>query len=154
MNYIKWFDEVDLNDIKLVGGKNASIGAMLRELPAKDIRVPMGFAITSDAYWHYIEFNKLLEPMETILASVHSIDDIKAVQDAGCQIRNLITNGFVPNDLQHEIITCYQELSKRYAVEAVDVAVRSSATAEDLPTASFAGQQETYLNVRGSRRVD
>ena len=105
MNYIKWFDEVDLNDINLVGGKNASIGAMIRELSAQDIRVPMGFAITSDAYWHYIEFNKLLEPIKTILSSIHSIDDINAVQDAGCQIRNLITNGLLPSDLKNEIIT-------------------------------------------------
>lgn len=150
MNYIKWFDEVDLKDVQLVGGKNASIGTMIRELSTKGIRVPMGFAITSKAYWHYIEVNKLIEPMKISLATIHSIDDIKAVQTAGRQIRDLINSGSIPEDLKTEIVECYHELSHKYATDAVDVAVRSSATAEDLPTASFAGQQETFLNVRGS----
>ena len=150
MNYIKWFDAVDLNDVQLVGGKNASIGTMIRELSTQGIRVPMGFAITSHAYWHYLEFNKISDPMKHALAAIRSIDDIKAVQAAGRQIRDLINKGSMPEDLKNEIIISYHELSKKYGAQEVDVAVRSSATAEDLPTASFAGQQETYLNVRGS----
>jgi phosphoenolpyruvate synthase len=153
MNYIKWFDEVDLKDVPLVGGKNASIGAMVRELAAQGIRVPMGFAITSQAYWHYIESNKLSEPMQKSLAAIGTINDIKAVQAAGRSIRELIVQGSMPDDLKKEIVASYQKLSHTYGTEELDVAVRSSATAEDLPTASFAGQQETYLNISGSDKL-
>lgn len=150
MNYIKWFDEVDLNDVPMVGGKNASIGTMIRELAAQGIQVPMGFAITSHAYRYYIEYNKLNEPMKNCLAAIGSINDIQAVAAAGQQIRGLITHGSMPDDLQKEILACYQKLSRMYGTHELGVAVRSSATAEDLPTASFAGQQETYLNVQGT----
>lgn len=149
MNYIKWFDTVNLDDVGLVGGKNASLGALIRELSGQGIPVPMGYAITAKAYWHYIESNQLLEPISALLTSITSLDDIKALQEAGLKIRNLIKQAVIPDDMAHEIVSCYHELSKRYGVAQVDVAVRSSATAEDLPTASFAGQQETFLNVCG-----
>jgi pyruvate,water dikinase len=149
MNYIKWFNEVSIDDVALVGGKNASIGTMIRELETQNIRVPMGFAIISQAYWYYIEYNKLTEPIRTCLHSMGSIEDIKNVQKTGKFIRNLITKGSMPDDLAQEIIASYQKLSCMYNGDNIDVAVRSSATAEDLPTASFAGQQETYLNIRG-----
>lgn len=153
MNYIKWFNEVSIDDVALVGGKNASIGTMIRELAAQNIRVPMGFAITSQAYWHYIEYNNLAEPIRSCLASMGPIADIKNVQKAGKSIRDLITNGSMPDDLVQEIVASYQKLSYMYKSDNLDVAVRSSATAEDLPTASFAGQQETYLNIRGVEQL-
>ncbi len=153
MNYIKWFNTIGLEDIKDVGGKNASIGQMITELSDKGIRVPMGFAITSDAYWHYVKVNKLLEPMKTLLESIASIDDIQAISDVGQQIRDLFEVATIPDDLKEAIVTSYHELSKRYGVDTLDVAVRSSATAEDLPTASFAGQQETYLHVQGDEHL-
>lgn len=153
MNYIKWFNEVSIDDVGLVGGKNASIGTMIRELAAQNIRVPMGFAITSQAYWYYIEHNKLTEPIHSCLASMGPIADIKNVQKSGKCIRDLIIQATMPDDLEKEIISCYQELSRKYKVKDLDVAVRSSATVEDLPTASFAGQQETYLNIRGAEQL-
>ena len=149
MNYIKWFDEIDLDDVSIVGGKNASIGTMVRELSSKGIRVPMGFAITAQAYWRFIDHNKMRDLIESNLSMLKSIQDIENVQRVGSTIRQMFINGQVPDDLEQEIIASYKKLSQLYTEDELAVAVRSSATAEDLPTASFAGQQETYLNIRG-----
>ncbi|MCX5921789.1 MAG: phosphoenolpyruvate synthase [Candidatus Dependentiae bacterium] len=149
MKFIKRFDEVCMQDIAQVGGKNASLGEMIGALSKQGVRLPTGFAITSDAYWHYLEFNHLLEPMKKIMATLVDVRDFAKLKEVGRSIRTMLEKATMPDDLAQEIAASYQALSKQYGVDACDVAVRSSATAEDLPTASFAGQQETYLNIRG-----
>lgn len=153
MRYIKYFEDVSLNDVKTVGGKNASLGEMITQLSSQGIRVPTGFAITADAYWHYLNENKLLEKMKHIMSQLHDTNDMHLLHTIGSDIRKLIMNGHIPDDLGKEIINAYHELSRRYGKDEVDVAVRSSATAEDLPTASFAGQQDTFLNVVGDTEL-
>lgn len=149
MGFIKKFETIGMQDIASVGGKNASLGQMITGLSARGITVPTGFAITSAAYWHYINHNKFEESLRNLMNQIGSASDIKIVQTAGSKARDLLANGNMPDDLAQEIITAYHDLSQHYEQENVDVAVRSSATAEDLPTASFAGQQETYLNITG-----
>lgn len=150
MQFIKPFEDIGLDDIALVGGKNASLGQMISSLSEKGIRVPHGFAITASAYWYFLEANKLLEPMREIVGTLADIRDLPRLRAVGAKVRGLIEQAKMPDDLAKEIKQAYKELSKRYGQEAIDVAVRSSATAEDLPTASFAGQQETYLNIQGN----
>ncbi len=150
MRYIKYFDEIRLTDVNKVGGKNASLGEMITQLSSQKIRVPTGFAITADAYWHYITENKLLAKMKQIMSKLHGA---KNVHKVGSEIRKLIMSGKIPDDLAQEITSAYHELSARYKKDNIDVAVRSSATAEDLPTASFAGQQDTFLNVVGNKKL-
>ena len=149
MKYIKFFDEIDLQDIHLVGGKNASIGQMIQNLKEKNIRVPEGFAITSDAYWYVVKSNNLLSRMHSLMQQLSDLSDLSLLEKIGPQIRKLIINAELPKDLAKEIESAYNMLSKIYSKKEIDVAVRSSATAEDLPFASFAGQQETYLNIKG-----
>src|SRR5579863_2525598 len=149
MHYIKYFEEIRLTDVKTVGGENASLGEMITQLSSQGIRVPTGFAVTADAYWYYLTSNKLVERIQQIMSQLHDASDVAVLHNVGSEIRNLIINGQMPDDLAQEIISAYHELSRRYGVDEVDVAVRSSATAEDLPTASFAGQQDTFLNVVG-----
>jgi len=149
MRYIKYFEDIRLSDVKTVGGKNASLGEMITQLSSQGIRVPTGFAITADAYWHYLESNQLLEKMKQIMNQLHDSDNVAVLQKVGSDIRHLILNGRMPDDLVEEVTTAYHKLSQHYGVHECDVAVRSSATAEDLPTASFAGQQDTFLNVSG-----
>ena len=136
-------------DVKLVGGKNASLGEMIAHLKNQGVRVPEGFATTASAYWDYIAANgieaKLRDRLEALTAGKASL------QEVGADIRRLFLEGEFPEPLANAINQSYWELSRRAGVEAVSVAVRSSATAEDLPQASFAGQQETFLNVRGER---
>jgi pyruvate, water dikinase len=141
-------DQVGMKDIDLVGGKNASLGEMLQNLTKLGVSIPGGFVITVNAYQEFIRHNNL---DEKIRAFVKQIDytSVESLRRAGLQIRNVIRNGRFPSELSQEIIDCYYDLSRKYDQEGTDVAVRSSATAEDLPDASFAGQQETYLNVRG-----
>ncbi|BDC34416.1 phosphoenolpyruvate synthase [Candidatus Dependentiae bacterium Noda2021] len=146
MNYIKRFDEIGLQDIGLVGGKNASLGQMIVDLTQKGIAVPHGFAITARAYWHFISFNSLLETLKQIRGAIN-VSDPESLRSGAQHIRTTIINGHYPLDLRNEIISAYQHLSHRYHEADCDVAVRSSATAEDLPGASFAGQQETYLHI-------
>jgi pyruvate, water dikinase len=145
---IRRLSEVHINDIELVGGKNASLGEMLQHLTPLGISVPDGFVITVQAYRSFIKYNEL---DKKIAESIEAIDynNMESLRRAGLQIRNIIRNARFPKELSEEIIEAYNKLSKEYYQEATDVAVRSSATAEDLPDASFAGQQETYLNVRG-----
>lgn len=141
-------DEVGLHDLDMVGGKNASLGEMLQNLTSLGINIPGGFVITVDAYREFLQHNNL---EKTIRDIVNAIDykDIESLRRGGLQVRTLLKNSKFPKELSENIIAKYYELSKRYEQEQTDVAVRSSATAEDLPDASFAGQQETYLNVRG-----
>jgi pyruvate,water dikinase len=145
-------EEVTLEDLKLVGGKNASLGEMIRNLAPRGINIPYGFAITVDAYREYIQFNKLDDQIHTIIAGI-DMSNLISLRKGGSQVRQIIRNGKFPEHLENEIKSHYKALSLRYGQDATDVAVRSSATAEDLPDTSFAGQQETYLNVRGPEGV-
>ena len=139
------------DDVGQVGGKNASLGEMIKNLKAQGVRVPGGFATTSDAYWAFIEANELESPIREELARWDEGE--QSLADAGEVIRKLIRSGEFPEEIAADIREAYADLSRDYDAEEVDVAVRSSATAEDLPEASFAGQQETYLNIRGADDV-
>jgi len=145
--FIKWFRELSIGDIPLVGGKNASLGEMFRELAPKGVKVPDGFAITSDAYRHFLRSAGLDEEITRLLRGLDT-SDMDNLRQRGNLVRHAILAAELPADLEGAILTAYAELQGSDA-EPVDVAVRSSATAEDLPDASFAGQQETYLNVQG-----
>lgn len=153
MNYIKKFEDVRLGDIGTVGGKNASLGQMIADLSSAGVRVPAGFAITAAAYWHYLEYNKLVQPMKELMSGLSDTNDFEKLRSVGSQIRALIVAGKIPEDLAQEIEESYRNLSEKYNETVCDVAIRSSATAEDLPTASFAGQQESFLNVCGSENL-
>jgi pyruvate,water dikinase len=151
-SYIKRFRDIGIGDIAIVGGKNASLGELVRELRPRGVRIPDGFAVTAEAYRTYLRANGLEERIRGLLNDLDT-SNINALRDCGARIRQLILAGSFPPDLEREIVEAYEELegaterSERTA--HLDVAVRSSATAEDLPDASFAGQQETYLNVQG-----
>ncbi len=145
-------DEVGINDIQLVGGKNASLGEMLNNLGDLGIKIPKGFIITVEAYNYFVDYNDLSHFIAQTLENLDS-EDLSLLHSCGESIRNRILDAKFPTELEQQIIQAYHELSLIYVQENVDVAVRSSATAEDLPDASFAGQQETYLNVRGSEDI-
>ncbi len=149
---ILWFDQIDLDQVSLVGGKNASLGAMYRDLKPRGINLANGFAVTTAAYRHFLDHNNLSKKMSAILAEL-DVSRVDSLQHAGSQIRHLLLEGRLPTDLQEKIISAYHDLSNAYDEKLTDVAVRSSATAEDLPGASFAGQQETYLNVSGDESI-
>jgi pyruvate, water dikinase len=142
---IRWFSDIGLGDVPLVGGKNASLGELYRELANSGVRVPNGFAITAAAYRHFLETSGVASRIAALLADL-DVADLAQLAERGRAIRDAITAAELPSDLQDEIVSAYLRLGEGLAI---DVAVRSSATAEDLPDASFAGQQETYLNVRG-----
>lgn len=148
MKYIKWLDEVSVGDVKLVGGKNASLGEMIKELKSEGVNVPYGFALTADSYWYLLDSSNLREKISDALSNLDT-HDINSLKEKTKKARDLIFNAEMPDDLYDEIKEAYKKLSEYYNEENSDVAVRSSATAEDLPDASFAGQQDTYLNVRG-----
>lgn len=152
MRWIRWFDDVGIDDVALVGGKNASLGEMRRELGALGVQVPDGYAITADAYRFFLTSNRLEGPIRELLDGWER-SDVQDLTKRARHIRNLILKGSTPEPLAAEILSAYHELSRRSGVEDLEVAVRSSATAEDLPTASFAGQQETYLHVHGEAEV-
>lgn len=143
--------DVGIADIPLVGGKNASLGEMLQQLTPQGIRVPEGFATTAHAYRTFIEGAGLEQPLRQLFRDLN-VEDVAALRQVGKQARDLILNTPFPDDLNAAIATSYSTLCQQYG-ENTDVAVRSSATAEDLPDASFAGQQETYLNVHGTAGV-
>ena len=142
-----WLEDSGRNDVARVGGKNASLGEMINALSARDIQVPSGFATTADAYWRFIEANGLRQLITDALAEL--ADGTASLAETGERIRKAILRGKLPDDLSDAIGQFYSELSERLGKHNVDVAVRSSATAEDLPDASFAGQHETFLNIRG-----
>jgi len=152
MEYIKNLNEISLKDINLVGGKNASLGEMIQNVESLNIRIPNGFAITTKAYYEFINYNNLNKKISDLIFDLNP-DDLNNLKSVGSEIRQLIRNGSFPEDLKKEIFLSYENLCKFYCVEMIDVAVRSSATAEDLPDASFAGQQETFLNVRGFQSI-
>ena len=149
--FIKWFEDLKIEDVPLVGGKNASLGEMIRNLGEKGVSVPGGFAVTAYAYQYMIEKAGIDKKIKEILSDLDT-HDVHNIAERGEKIRTLIKNTPIPPELEKEIRTYYKEMEKRYGTN-VDVAVRSSATAEDLPDASFAGQQETYLNVRGEEEL-
>ena len=146
-SYIRWFDEIGIEDVPIVGGKNASLGEMYRELTPKGVKIPNGFAITADAYWHVLNSSDCTEKLTELMKYLDK-ENVEDLSRRGKQARELILSAGIPHDLWDEIKLAYDRLSEQYGQDS-DVAVRSSATAEDLPTASFAGQQETYLNVSG-----
>ena len=145
--FILWFDEISIGDVALVGGKNASLGEMYQKLTSKGVAVPHGFAITSYAYKHLIKTAGIENDVIDAMAGLDT-HDMKNLQERGKKVRNIIRNAEFPDDLRQAILEAYKKMEDEYGHD-VDVAVRSSATAEDLPDASFAGQQETFLNIRG-----
>jgi pyruvate,water dikinase len=145
-----WFENLGRGDVPRVGGKNASLGEMVRNLATQGVGVPPGFATTADAYWRFVEANRLTEAIE---GALHDLKAGKAsLQEAGQAIRRAFVRGDWPEEIAEAIREAYRELSRRSGAADTDVAVRSSATAEDLPDASFAGQQETLDGARRSRR--
>jgi pyruvate, water dikinase len=149
--FILWFNEVGIADIPLVGGKNASLGEMIQQLIPKGVNVPIGFATTAYAYRHFIQSAGLEKKLRKLFSDLN-VDDVTNLKERGKKARALLMHTPFPLELQSSISKGYQELCERYNPDT-DVAVRSSATAEDLPDASFAGQQETFLNVTGVEGV-
>jgi len=149
--FIRWFREIGMADVPLVGGKNASLGEMYRELTPCGIKIPNGFAVTAAGYWHVLQVGGLAETIRQILSGLDT-RDLANLAERGRRVREAILTTPLPYDLQQEIIQAYTALCAEYGPET-DVAVRSSATAEDLPDASFAGQQESFLNIRGERAL-
>ncbi|MCE9529189.1 MAG: phosphoenolpyruvate synthase, partial [Planctomycetales bacterium] len=150
LNFIRWFDEIGIGDVPLVGGKNASLGEMCRELGPQGINLAYGFAVTAQAYREFLQTTGLDQEIKKILSGLDS-RNVEDLQKRGLAIRHAIMAAELPEELKNSILSAYQKLCS--GDEPQDVAVRSSATAEDLPDASFAGQQETYLNVRGEAAV-
>jgi len=148
MKYIESFSKIRITNIAEVGGKNASIGQMIHDLTKESILIPDGFATTSTAYWYFIDSNNLRSEIKKLMQTITDINKTKQLTSASKKIRKLLESKPIPKDLAQEIKTAYTLLCK---TKNCPVAVRSSATAEDLPTASFAGQQETFLNVRGEK---
>ncbi|MFH1789836.1 MAG: phosphoenolpyruvate synthase [bacterium] len=148
--YIRWFKDIGIKDIPSVGGKNASLGEMYSKLLKKGINIPNGFAVTSEAYWEFLKSNNLEKKIKKILSNVN-VYDVRALSRAGKKTRDLVLKSDFPTNIAKQVSSAYHRLSKQGGRVNIDVAVRSSATAEDLPDASFAGQQETYLNVRGEK---
>lgn len=146
--FIRWFADISIGDIPLVGGKNASLGEMFHELSAQGVKVPDGFAVTAEGYRHFLTSTGLEARIQEILGGLNTAD-MDNLQQRGSEVRQAILATALPEDLEDEILEAYLTLGGT-GVLPLDVAVRSSATAEDLPDASFAGQQETYLNVQGN----
>src|SRR3989344_7348001 len=149
---ILWFNEIGINDVPVVGGKNGSLGEMYVNLVSKGVNVPYGFAITVNFYWKFIKANGLDKSLSEIFKQLDP-ENIESVQNVGKIARLAVEKSVFPEDLQKELISAYSELSKKYNMENADVAVRTSGVAEDMPNASFAGQFETYLNIKGPENV-
>lgn len=153
-----WFNQIGLEDVKLVGGKNASLGEMIRNLSELGIRVPYGFAVTTEAYQYFLEHNNLVDSIRNDLSEIDYNDHVKLCRVAQ-KIRRNIQNGEFPKDLENEILEKYKELSLMYKKSddvkdfEADVAIRSSATSEDLANCSFAGAHDTYLNVKCGKNI-
>ena len=147
MKYIRWFSEIGAADVGLVGGKNASLGEMYRELGSHGVRVPNGFAVTAQAYRHVLEQDDAWPRLQKALAGLDS-RDVEDLARRAKTAREIVYGAALPADLVAEIRVAYAQLQNEYG-DAATFAVRSSATAEDLPTASFAGQHETFLNISG-----
>lgn len=147
--YIRWFKDLNIKDIPTVGGKNASLGEMYSKLTKKGIKIPNGFALTADAYWRFLKDNNLDKNIRATLKNL-DVKNVRALSKAGKAVREMILNADFPKDIKKEVLEAHKKLLGK---KDISVAVRSSATAEDLPDASFAGQQETYLNVKGEREL-
>ncbi len=147
---IIWFDKLGVADVAKVGGKNASLGEMIRHLTKAGLRVPMGFATSAQAYRQFLEQNELQKKINEVLQNL-DVNDVEALKKTGKQIRKWIVNTPFLTKFEDDVRKAYAQLAKNR--KHITVAVRSSATAEDLPEASFAGQQETYLNVSGTNNV-
>jgi pyruvate,water dikinase len=150
-DFVKWFSEVGIDDVSIVGGKNAALGEMYSNLVPLGVNIPDGFALTAGAYRHFFKNTGLDEEIKKILSDLNT-KDIKNLQVRGKKVREAILKATLPQDLKDAVKKAYEELENKYGKNS-DVAVRSSATAEDLPGASFAGQQETYLDIRGVEAV-
>jgi pyruvate, water dikinase len=149
--FILWFDQLGIEDVPIVGGKNASLGEMYQNLTKKGVTVPNGFAVTAYAYRYLLEKTGAKEKIVELLSGLNT-KDLHNLEERGHKVRSLIRNLEFPLELRDAIIEGYKHLEKEYG-DHTDVAVRSSATAEDLPDASFAGQQETYLNIHGYEEI-
>src|SRR3989339_636423 len=149
---ILWFSEIGITDVPLVGGKNGSLGEMYVNLTSKGVSVPYGFALTANFYWKFINANGLDKVFLEIFKSL-DVKNLESLQNAGKKIRIAIDAANFPEELKKEVGIAYSELSKKYNEENPDVAVRTSGVAEDMPNASFAGQFETYLNVKGEENL-
>ena len=149
---VLWFKEIGIKDIPLVGGKNASLGEMYSNLTKRGVAVPNGFAVTASAYWSFLRYNKLDKKMKALIKDLDA-KDVRQLARVGKKVRDMIHKAKFPAEMEKEIFAAYKALSKENKMTKTAVAVRSSATAEDLPDASFAGQQETYLNVRGEKAL-
>ncbi len=145
--FVLWFEDIGIKDVPLVGGKNASLGEMIRNLKEKNVNVPGGFAITAYAYRYLLEKAGIEDEIKDVLKDLDT-HDMHNLSERGQKVRDIIRNAEFPDELREEILKSYHEMIERYSKD-LTVAVRSSATAEDLPDASFAGQQETYLNIKG-----
>ncbi|WP_331775584.1 phosphoenolpyruvate synthase [Sulfurospirillum sp. 1612] len=150
--YIKWFEDISLKDIPEVGGKNANLGEMYQHLKPIGVNVPNGFAITSEAYQYIFDFNNLWKPLEKLLHHDLVVDDINSLQKISKKCKKLVNAATIPPDLADEILDNYAKLKTQYG-EKLRLAVRSSATAEDSKEASFAGQNETYLNISSKKAL-
>ena len=144
-------NQIRISDLKTVGGKNASLGEMFNTLKPEEILVPDGFAVTASGYWHFLNSNKIVQQLGSLLQKLDT-KKFKNLTDIGIKARKLVLDAGLPDDLKIEITKAYNNLYKRSG-NTLSLAVRSSATAEDLPNASFAGQQETYLNVQGEENL-
>ena len=149
--YIRWFHELTVGDVPLVGGKNASLGEMYQELTPQGVRVPNGFATTADAYRHMLETSGAWKKLHALLDDVDK-RNVKDLALRAPQAREIVYGAGLSDELRKEILEAYHLLQEEYGSE-LSLAVRSSATAEDLPTASFAGQHETYLHIRGDEML-
>ncbi len=149
---ILWFQEIGIKDIPLVGGKNASLGEMYRNLSKKGVPVPNGFALTSAAYWSILDNSNLRKKIKKAFGKLN-VTNVSELNKVSKKIRTLVLNSKIPKKIEKEIIDSYSKFSKESGQKNISVAVRSSATAEDLPEASFAGQQETYLNIKGEKEL-
>jgi pyruvate,water dikinase len=150
-SYIRTFADLTNQDVNLVGGKNASLGEMIRSLKDEGVRVPDGFATTAGAYWQFLQHNDLKEQIKSNIDRLEN--NQQSLEATGKAIRRLFQKAEFPPEVEQAIRQAYRELSKNYDTKEVDIAARSSATAEDLPEASFAGQQETFLNVTGEEEI-
>ncbi len=149
---ILWFKEIDAKDVSLVGGKNASLGEMYQHLGKLGVNVPNGFTLTTTAYRYFIKYNHLENKIKEIFRDL-DVNNSKNLHQHGEKVRKLIKRSTLPVDLQKDIVKHYYRLSQQYQMKEADVAVRTSATAEDSPDASFAGQYWTYLNVKGEKEL-
>ena len=151
MKYIKHFKEISIEDVPVVGGKNASLGEMYQKLTSKGVNVPDGFALDANAYWFFLKENSLEDKLSQVLVQLDT-KQFSNLNIVGSQCRDLMLNASLPKELSVNLLEAYTNLKEKYGAK-ITMAVRSSATAEDLPNASFAGQQETFLNIGGAENL-